>query len=80
MSAQDISRIEQAFAKLPLDEKAVVIAKLRFRLDQESQAAEDAARVMAEMAADPDIQRELQAISTDFANAEADGLENESWP
>jgi hypothetical protein len=65
MSIQDITGIEQAFDQLPYDEKLIVIAKLRSRLDQDSERADEIDRQMAEMAADPDIQREIREIAAE---------------
>jgi hypothetical protein len=80
MAIQDITDIEQAFDQLPYEEKLIVVAKLRSRLEQDADAAEEIDRQMAAMAADPDIQREIKEIAAEFASAESDGLEEESWP
>jgi hypothetical protein len=72
-----LAQIESSFGQLSVSEQLLLIERLvhqvhevtlkrRGELDQE----------LAMMAADPEIQRELQRIELEFSNAEADGLES----
>ncbi|MGD9588172.1 MAG: hypothetical protein AB7Q37_06200 [Pyrinomonadaceae bacterium] len=72
MSTSVISEIEKSIFALPEKEQLRLIARvtqtLRKRQDAEMQAR------LAEMASDPDIQRELKEIEKEFRSTELDGL------
>jgi len=75
MSQVVLSEIKQNIAQLSADEQLLLISwvvkGLRGKLDDVS----DFERQLAEMANDPDIQRELKEIEEDFRHTELDGLE-----
>ncbi len=72
-----LSQIEESFNQLPLPEKLRLIERLVHNAQKsvlvEHQSFESQ---LAAMAADPEIQKELQIIEDDFALAETDGLRN----
>jgi hypothetical protein len=71
-----LSQIENAIPKLSYDERLWLVERLVHdlrRCSQSVRAQQNAA--LAEMAADPQIRRELAAISDEFAHTEMDGLE-----
>jgi len=77
MSQSTLSQIEERFSELPLSEQRSLIDRLVRRINQGSEQTEKADDQLAQMAADPDIQREMQAIEREFAFAESDGLESD---
>ncbi len=68
--------IEEMISKLSLEEKQTLFNSLGTELHHSSNAKQPFALALAEMAADPDIQRELQKIEQEFAKTEEDGLED----
>jgi hypothetical protein len=76
MAATGPSEIESGFARLPpeaqlgLLERLVRLVRLTVARDKDSRQLE-----LSAIAADPQIQRELSQINTEFLGAEADGLE-----
>jgi hypothetical protein len=67
-----LSQIEDAIQKLSPNERFWLIERLACGLRQFGQRWESA---LADMAADPEIHREISAIASDFASSEMDGLE-----
>lgn len=76
MNLSALSQLERSINQLSLDEQLWLIARLAHQL-RERIAEERAAweSQLTTMAADPEIQNELEAINREFAAAEADGLE-----
>ena len=76
MDQPTVSQIEESFSQLPISEQRWLIERLVHRVNEkiltESQELDDQ---LALMAADPQIQSELQEIESEFALAESDGLE-----
>jgi hypothetical protein len=71
-----LAQIELDIRQLSYDEQLLLIERLVQGLRRRSRDARptfDAA--LAQMAADPEIRRELEAIAQEFAVAEMDGLE-----
>jgi hypothetical protein len=71
-----LARLEREIQQLSYDEQLWLIERLVHGLRQRARnvrPAFDAA--LAEMAADPEIRRELEEISREFAVTEMDGLE-----
>jgi hypothetical protein len=64
--------IENQFAELPHQTQLTVMERLIHRM-REREQKEDAA-FEAEMAADPEIQREIREINDEFRCTEGDGL------
>jgi hypothetical protein len=78
MSSPVLTEIEQRIDSLSLDEQMRLLEHLAQRIRQARQDnPAPAADELAEMAADPDIQRELREIDEEFRVTEMDGLEDE---
>ena len=76
MSQSTLSQIEERFNELPISEQRRLIDRLIRRVNaRPSKQGEDVDDQLAQMAADPEIQREVQEIEREFAMAESDGLE-----
>ena len=75
MSEFTLSQIEERFSKLPISEQRGLIDRLVRRVnEQTSNQNKDVDDQLAQMAADPDIQREVQEIEREFALTDSDGL------
>jgi len=74
MNLSTLSQIEAHITQLSLDEQLWLIARIAQRLRAQLVAQSPSDAQLAAMAADPEIQNELQAIAEEFASAEADGL------
>jgi hypothetical protein len=74
MSLSILQEIEARIRQLSTDEKRLLMDRLADDLQAAQRA--DFTAALADMAADPDIQRELRAIEEEFADATEDGLEN----
>jgi hypothetical protein len=75
MSQFTLSQIEEGFSKLPISEQRGLIDRLVRRVnEQTSNQNKDVDDQLAQMAADPDIQREVQEIEREFAPTDSDGL------
>lgn len=76
MDQPTVSQIEESFSQLPISEQRRLIERLVRHVHEktltESQELDDQLGLMA---ADPQIQSELQEIGSEFALAESDGLE-----
>jgi hypothetical protein len=76
MDQPTVSQIEESFSQLPISEQRRLIERLVHRVNEkiliDSQDLDDQLPLMA---ADPQIQTELQEIKSEFAVAESDGLE-----
>jgi hypothetical protein len=71
-----LAELERQINGLPYDERLLLMERLiRTLRSSTNTAPEDRKHMLAAMAADPDIQREIQAINSEFAVTEADGLE-----
>lgn len=74
MSTSHLQEIETRISTLSQSEKEVILERLAN--DLRATKCADFAASLAKMAADPDIQRELRDIESEFATAAEDGLEN----
>ena len=74
MSSDALNEIEKRLDQLSADEQLRLMEQLGRRMRR---AARNGSReaALAEMAADPEVQRELKAIEEEFAGTEQDGLE-----
>jgi hypothetical protein len=71
-----LAQIEREIQQLSYDEQLWLIERLVHGLRHRSRDARPAFEAaLAEMAADPDIRRELEQIAQEFAATEMDGLE-----
>ena len=75
MNLSVLSQIGEHIHQLSLVEQLWLIERLAQRLREQLLAQNTLEDALAAMAADPDIQRELQCIEEEFAPAAADGLE-----
>lgn len=75
MASASLDQIEREFAELPTQLQLNLLERLvrHVRVNNGSDDEAFAAGVEA-MAKDPDIQRELRAIDTEFRHTEGDGL------
>ena len=70
------SQIEDSFRRLPISEQLGLIERLVHRVHESTlRQHEDLDNQLAAMAADPEIQNELQQIEREFSVTESDGLE-----
>ena len=77
MSQSALSQIEDTFSRLSISEQLLIIERLVHQVHQNTlRQTNDLDAQLALMAADPEIQNELERIEQEFAYAEADGLEN----
>ena len=77
MNQPVISQIEDTFSKLSVSEQLLLIERLVHQVHKKTlKQSTDLENQLTLMAADPQIQNELERIEEEFAYAEADGLEN----
>lgn len=76
MDQSMISQIEDTFSRLSISEQLLLIERLVHQVHNSTLKQPDLESQLALMAADPQIQNELERIEEEFAYAEADGLEN----
>ena len=77
MSQSMISQIENTFSRLSISEQLLLIERLVHQVRKSTlKQPTDLENQLALMAADPQIQNELEKIEAEFAYAEADGLGN----
>jgi hypothetical protein len=72
MSQSTLAQLEDRFSELPLSEQKHLLDRLARRIN--AQADNGHEDLLAQMAADPDIQREMREIEKEFASADTDGL------
>jgi hypothetical protein len=76
MNQPTLAQIEDSFTRLSISEQLRLIERLVHRVHKNTlNQREVADNQLAQMAADPDIERELREIEREFAPAESDGLE-----
>ncbi len=77
MNMPRISRLEREISQLPSDEQRWLVDRLARRLRTDNvKPPESKESLLATMAADPEIVRELRTIDEDFRVTESDGLGN----
>lgn len=72
MSQSTLAQLEERFSQLPLSEQKQLLDRLARRVNAKAENGQE--ELLAQMAADPDVQRELREIEVEFAAADADGL------
>jgi hypothetical protein len=78
MTTPDLVNLEAAIDQLPFSDQLWLMERLARRIRERSlQALGSPERELEEMANDPDIQRELREIETEFAITESDGLDTQ---
>lgn len=75
MASATLQKIEMGIGRLSRDEQLWLIEQLAHRL-RANPLVGAMDKQLADMAADPDVQRELRAIDREFRGTEMDGLEN----
>jgi hypothetical protein len=75
MKSAALVEIENRLPRLSEEEKRLLIRELAQQLTSRDSALSFETHLAA-MAADPDIQREIEAINREFSGTEMDGLEN----
>jgi hypothetical protein len=76
MNQPTLAQIEDSFTQLSVSEQLRLIERLVHRVHEQTlKQGEGADNQLVQMAADPDIERELREIEREFAPAESDGLE-----
>jgi hypothetical protein len=76
MAVSQLDLIMSEVRRLPANEQLQLIKRVVDLLERPAQPPH-AADELAALAADPEIQRELRAIETEFAGTEMDGLVDE---
>ncbi len=66
--------LEENISRLSLDEQLLLIERVSQRIRTNMPSKTDMDAQLSEMAADPEIQRELQEIELEFSATEQDGL------
>ena len=69
-----LSEIEENISKLSVDDQLWLIERVTQRIRENIVEKNNRNDRLRDMAADPEIQKELQAIEREFASAEEDGL------
>jgi len=72
MSQSTLAQLEERFSELPISEQKALLDRLARRVN--AKTAGEHEDLIAEMAADPDVQREMREIEREFAFTDADGL------
>lgn len=72
MSQSTLVQIEERFSQLPISEQRALLERLARRVNAQTAGGDE--DLMAQMAADPDVQREIGEIEQEFACTDADGL------
>ena len=75
MNSSVLSQIEESINQLSLDEQLWLVEQLVHRIRENTLKQSVWDSQLVAMAADPEIQNELQKIDEEFAVAEANGLE-----
>lgn len=76
MDEPTVSQIEESFSQLPISEQLRLIERLVHRVHEKTLTGnQELDDQLGLLAADPQIQSELQEIESEFALAESDGLE-----
>jgi hypothetical protein len=77
MNQSVLSQIEDTFRSLSISEQLLLIERLVHQVHEDTlKQTDDLDNQLALMAADPQIQNELERIEQEFGYAAADGLEN----
>ena len=77
MSAPSLlDELEENIRRLPLDDQLLLIERVSHRIRTDISGKMDIDAQLSEMAADPEIQKELQEIEQEFSATEQDGLDD----
>ena len=77
MSASSLlTELEENIRRLPLDDQLLLIEPVSHRIRNDISGKMDIDAQLSKMAADPEIQKELQEIEQEFSATEQDGLDD----
>ena len=77
MSAPSLlNELEENIRRLPLDDQLLLIERVSHRIRNDISIKMDIDAQLSKMAADPEIQKELQEIEQEFSATEQDGLDD----
>ena len=77
MSAPSLlNELEENILRLPLDDQLLLIERVSHRIRNDISVKMDIDAQLSKMAADPEIQKELQEIEQEFSATEQDGLDD----
>ena len=71
-----LNELEENIRRLPLDDQLLLIERVSHRIRTDISDKMDIDAQLSEMAADPEIQKELQEIEQEFTATEQDGLDD----
>lgn len=71
-----LNELEENIRRLPLDDQLLLIERVSHRIRTDISGKMDIDAQLSEMAADPEIQKELQEIEQEFSATEQDGLDD----
>ncbi len=71
-----LNELEENIRRLPLDDQLLLIERVSHRIRTDISDKMDIDAQLSEMAADPEIQKELQDIEQEFTATEQDGLDD----
>ena len=77
MSEPTLAQLEERITQLPLDEQLRLIKRVTQHIRERMREQRTLGSRLTAMAADSEIQAELDRIAQEFAETEADGLESE---
>jgi len=72
MSQSILAQLEERISQLPVFEQKALLDRLARRVNAQSLSKDE--ELMAQMAADPEVLREILDIEREFAFTDADGL------
>ncbi|MDE2701086.1 MAG: hypothetical protein OXI23_19615 [Gemmatimonadota bacterium] len=77
MSAPSLlNELEENIRRLPLDDQLLLIERVSHRIRNDISVKMDIDAQLSKMAADPEIQKELQEIEQESSATEQDGLDD----
>ena len=77
MSAPSLlNELEENIRRLPLDDQLLLIERVSHRIRTDISGKTNIDAQLSKMAADPEIQKELQEIEQEFSATEQDGLDD----
>lgn len=72
MSQATLAQFEERFSQLPVSEQKALLDRLARRVNAQTTGEDE--DLIAQMAADPEVQREMREIEREFLFTDADGL------
>jgi hypothetical protein len=72
MSQSVLAQLEERFSQLPISEQKALLDRLARHVNAQTAGSDE--DLIAQMAVDADVQREMREIEREFAFTNADGL------